>query len=204
MKTVVFASFKGGVGKTTCAIHVSAALARQGNQVRLVDADPNASALNWFRTAQRNGNELGIEVVHYLQSNLTASAVNVLLFDLRGRPEEEDLRSLAIADLFVIPVAPGMMDLQATKYTIETLQKIGITNYRILQTRCPNDKQTERVRQALTFSKFPVFDTAIRELTVFRTAAEEGTTCDRLPGRPGKRAWAQIEAVTQEVISQWG
>ncbi len=203
MKVIVFASFKGGVGKTTCAIHISAALARMGNKVRLVDADPNASALNWSRLAQQKGNDLGIEVVHSLQPALP-SAVNVILFDLRGRPEEEDLRSLAKANLFIVPVSPGKMDLEATKYTVENLKRIGVDRYRILQTRCPNDKQTERVRHALTFSNFPVFDTAIRELTVFRTAAEEGTTCDRLPGRPGKRAWAQIESVTQEVVSQWG
>jgi chromosome partitioning protein len=203
-KTVVFASHKGGVGKTTCAIHVSAALARRGYKVRLIDADPNASALNWYRLSQRNGHDLGIEVVHYLQNNFSTSPINVVLFDLRGRPEEEDLRSLAVADLFVIPVSPGKMDLEATKYTIEALQKLGIRNYRILQTRCPNQKQTDRVRHALTFSKFPTFDCAIREYQVFRTAAEEGNLCVNVRDRNSANAWKQVEEVTTEVINRWG
>jgi chromosome partitioning protein len=38
---------KGGVGKTTVSTHLAAALSREGARVLLVDADPQASALDW-------------------------------------------------------------------------------------------------------------------------------------------------------------
>jgi len=41
---ITVASFKGGVGKTTTAIHLAAFLQGQGRTL-LVDADPNRSAL---------------------------------------------------------------------------------------------------------------------------------------------------------------
>ena len=45
---------KGGVGKTTLALHLAGAWAAQGRRVVLIDADPQGSALDW---SQRRGHE---------------------------------------------------------------------------------------------------------------------------------------------------
>lgn len=43
MQVIVFASSKGGVGKTTCALMLSPVLPHRGVPTTLIDADPNAS-----------------------------------------------------------------------------------------------------------------------------------------------------------------
>ena len=46
---------KGGVGKTTLATHIAGELALRGQQVILLDADPQGSSLDWTQRRSQQG-----------------------------------------------------------------------------------------------------------------------------------------------------
>jgi len=60
MPTIVFASPKGGAGKSTSAVVLASELTRKGAAVVIIDADPNRPVTAW---AKRPGRPEGLEVV---------------------------------------------------------------------------------------------------------------------------------------------
>jgi len=82
-------SLKGGVGKSTSAIHLAQYFCRRGPTL-LVDGDPNRSVLEW----SQRGVSLPFTVITDRQLAREAGQYDIIIIDTKGRPEEDDLREM--------------------------------------------------------------------------------------------------------------
>lgn len=129
MATTVFtiANQKGGVGKTTTAVNVSAALADKGIPVLLIDLDPQANATSAVGVEKQEGKSL------YGPLRGESAAADLIVAtaykNLDLIPSEEDLAAAEIE------IAQGENFLARLKGVLEPLRAMG--KYRAVIIDCP-------------------------------------------------------------------
>ncbi|WP_320073239.1 ParA family protein [Nostoc sp. MG11] len=117
---ITLASFKGGVAKTTSAIHIAYFLSQHGSTL-LVDGDPNHSATGW---AKRGA--LPFKVVDLLQAPMNSHNFVHVVIDTAARPSQEDLEALADGcNLLILPTTPDALAMDALLQTVGTLKSLG-------------------------------------------------------------------------------
>ena len=197
---------KGGVGKTTLTVHLATALARAGERVLLVDADPQGSALDW--SAAREGAALfpvaGLPKAS-LHKELPALAANYTVVLIDGPPRVYDVARSAImaSDLVLIPVQPSPYDVWAAKEIVDLLAEASVfkpslrsafvINRKIVNTAIGRD-----VADALAEYPLPVLAASVGQRVLFAESAARGLTVYELA--PGGAAGKEIDALTAEVM----
>lgn len=193
---VTVASFKGGVGKTTTALHL-AAYFHTSAATLLVDGDLNRSALDW---ASR-GN-LSFKVVDEKQGVRFARQYEHIIIDTPARPSPDELKTIAEGcDLLVLPTSPDALALGATLQMVNFLKMLN-TNYRILLTLIPPPPSKVGAEALATLEKagLPIFKTGIRRLAVFQRATLEGVPVNAVKDPYAKTAWRCYSNVGQEIL----
>src|ERR1700733_10488827 len=107
MPTIVFASPKGGAGKSTSAVVLATELAQRGTSVTVIDADPNHPVSQW---AQRPGCPGTLAVVGDVSEEAIIDAIEdaavrtaFVVVDLEGTASMTVAYPISRADLVVIP-----------------------------------------------------------------------------------------------------
>ncbi len=194
---ITVASFKGGVGKTTTAVHLATFLNEQSPAL-LIDGDPNRSTSGWCKRGS-----LPFKVVDERQAARYAKDFANIVIDTQARPSREDLEALAGGcDLLVIPTTPDAMSLDALTLTVDVLKELGADRYRILLTMVPPkpSRDGDEARAMLQDAKLPVFSGSIRRLSAFQKAALLGVPVSLVKGDPRSASgWEDYRKVSMEL-----
>ena len=129
MRTIAVAGAKGGVGKTTLAVHLAVAAVQQGRDVVLVDADPQLSAVRW--SERRSSSEpvvLGRAVSQLAaeMERIAGFGADVAIVDTPPRAwvgaDNAALVAATLADVVLVPCRPSIFDIESTAISVQRLQ----------------------------------------------------------------------------------
>ena len=194
---ITVANYKGGVGKTTTAVHLAAYFQKLAPTM-LIDGDPNRSATKWGKRG-----EMPFTIVDREEGDYQARNFIHVIKDSEARPGIADFERLAKGcDLLIIPTLPSTLDTDALALTLAALRQLGTDRYRVLLTKVPPppEQDAAHLRQELIRQNIPVFIAEIPRLKSFEKAVAEGVPVYAVDDVRAVRAWAAYEAVGKEIL----
>jgi chromosome partitioning protein len=133
MPTIVFASPKGGAGKSTGANLLATALAHRGASVTIIDADPNRPLAKWARRAGKPASLTVVEqtseisIIDSIEE--AARTTPFVIVDLEGTASQMATFAISRADLVIAPTKASQLDaveaVSAVRLVAQCEQMIG-------------------------------------------------------------------------------
>jgi chromosome partitioning protein len=215
---------KGGVGKTTLAVHLATmfaaaplggSLLRAGGPTLLIDGDPQASAASWSAWRRSDGPQRA-EVVHsptticlagravYDEGRLVARNFAHTVVDAGGRDSASLRGALLLAERAIVPIGASALDSAALTDLLEIASVARDINpdlqIRVLLARVdPRTRDAGEMLAYLAEQRLEVLDARVCERVAYRRAISDGLTVDELDGaRRDAIAVEEMNAVFRE------
>ncbi|MEM6468708.1 MAG: ParA family protein [Planctomycetota bacterium] len=125
MTVIAVANTKGGVGKSTTAVHLAAWLYEQGHSVMLADCDTQHSSSEWIKEACPGVETVLLDKPNDILNELPSLAqeVDYVVADGPGSQTETSRALLLRADLAVIPCKASLLETRALAKATEVIRQ---------------------------------------------------------------------------------
>ena len=206
MPVLAILNQKGGVGKTTFATHIASGLMERDLRVLLIDADTQASALDW-KGARGEGASFTViglpkDTIH---REIKALSKDYDWVVIDGPPHAFSVTKSAIAasDMVLIPVQPSPYDVWSARAIVDLVEEVRVlkadlkaafvVNRKIVGTAIGRD-----VSKALADYPISVMKASICQRVGFAESAGSGQTV--LETEPKGMAAKEVRRLIAEIM----
>ncbi|KQO49965.1 ParA family protein [Methylobacterium sp. Leaf85] len=205
MQVITIAARKGGVGKTTLAMHLSVLASNPGSPALLLDIDPQRSLAWWHRLREADVPNLIEADARELPDLIEAArreGIGRIIIDTPPHAEDSILGAMRVADLVLVPTRPGPLDLAAVATTLELAERVGKSPLAVINHSPPRTGQGEpaivgEARAALASMGATVAASVVAHRVSMSHAILTGSTVNE--HEPGGKAAAEVEALWREI-----
>jgi chromosome partitioning protein len=212
MSIILIGGEKGGTGKTTVAVNMAVARARDGHDVLVVDTDPQGSASYWAAVREDKRIEPRIASIQKFGKTLASELKDLrkryedIIVDAGGRDSIELRSGLVVADRGYVPIQASQFDVWTLDQMDSLVSQAQSLNpelrvYVVINRASPNPvvEESTEARQLLDeFENLELLAPMIRDRIAYRKAARDGMAVSELPRRDPK-ACAEIDLLYQEI-----
>jgi chromosome partitioning protein len=204
---ISLANQKGGVGKSTIAVHLAVWLFDQGYKTALLDADKQRSSSQWLSQAEER---VTVRVADtpdacVAEASDLATTHDFVVGDGPGGIDDVSRTMLLLSDLALLPISPSILDLRSVKQATAILRYAQQINGArpagrlvLNKMRTRDTISRELIATAPTLG-VSVVSVVLRDLQAYRDAAQQGTAVTRM-GRKGAAASEEIKRLFTEVV----
>ncbi len=205
MKTIAILSGKGGAGKTTLAVHLGVAAENAGLTTAIIDLDPQASALTWGDTRQKETPAVVSAQASRLPQLVDAakqSGADILFIDTAPHSEAAGLVAARISELVLIPCRPAILDLRAIGATVDITRLADVPAIVVLNAVPARTTLAEEARAAIATYQLEAAPCQLGQRIAFVHALTAGLTAQEY--EPNGKAAKEIMTLYQYIAKQIG
>ena len=199
---------KGGVGKSTIAVHLAAWLFEQGADIAFVDSDVQGSSSGWLGEASPQLSTIRLLTPEDVAAELPAlsAAHDFVVVDGPAGLSEVTRTILSLADKAILPCGPSVLDLRAVIDAVGVVRQIqqirgGLPETVIIPNKLqPQYRLSKELVETVRNVGMPSGD-GLRLRQAYADAAGQGTVVWRMATQSARDASAELQFLFQQLLS---